>query len=75
MGMFQLLKIIGKLVPGTAGEMFGMALFTVGLVLWTLIPLYDVKNAKGQRARQATYFGLLIVVGLVVTTIWAYAAL
>jgi len=75
MGMFQMLKIIGKIVPGTAGEMVGMGIVTVAMVLWILIPFYDVKTAGGQRARFATYFGLLILAGLIVTTIWAYAAL
>jgi cytochrome b6 len=75
MGMFQMLKAIGKIVPGTAGEMFGMGLFTVGGVMWALIPLYDIKSADGRRARQATYFGLVVLLGLIVMTIWAYAAL
>lgn len=75
MGMFQMLKVIGKIIPGTAGEMFGMALFTVGMVLWALIPLYDVKTAKGKRARLSTYFGLVVLAALVISTIWGYAAL
>lgn len=74
MAPFQLLKIFGK-IPGPAGEALGMGSFTLGMILWTLIPFYDVKTELGKRGRNATYFGIGIVTILVVTTIWGYAAL
>lgn len=73
MSSFQTLKVVGQLIPGSMGEAFGMTLFTLGLVLWLLIPLYDVKTKAGQRSRKATYFGLLVLGILLVTTIWGYA--
>jgi cytochrome b6 len=75
MSAFQILKIVGKLIPGTAGEFVGMGGFTLGLVMWALIPLFDVKTPNGRRGRNATYFGLAVLGILVVTTIWGYAAL
>jgi cytochrome b6 len=75
MSSFQVLKILGGLLRGKPGEIVGMVIFNLGLVLWFLVPLYDNTSAAGRRARRATYFGLLTLAMLVITTIWAYAAL
>lgn len=75
MSQFQTLRVMGKILPGYFGEAAGMTLFTVGMVLWFLIPLYDKKTAGGERGRRATYFGILVVAILVITTTWGYLAL
>ncbi len=75
MSSFQVLKIFGALFPGTTGEVLGMILFTLGLVLWALLPLYDTSSQFGKRAKQATYFILFALFVLVTTTIWGYLAL
>jgi cytochrome b6 len=75
MSSFQVLKLFGQWFPGSAGEAVGMVLFTLGLVLWFLIPLYDGSSTTGRRARWATYFGLFALAVLAGTTIWGYAAL
>jgi cytochrome b6 len=75
MSSFQVLRAIGKIIPGVAGELFGLVFFNLGLVLWILVPLYDVKSKAGARGRKATYFGLLVLAGLVITTLWGYATL
>ncbi|MEI7732281.1 MAG: cytochrome b [Verrucomicrobiota bacterium] len=79
MSSFQILKIFGSLLPGksfgTLGEFVGMGFFNVGLVLWALVPLYDGNSKSGVRARNATYFGLAVLLVVVVTTIWGYVAL
>lgn len=74
MSQFQVLKVMGNLFPGLAGEAIGMTLFTLGLVLWALIPLYDNERKSETRGRNATYFGLFVVAVLTITTIWGYAA-
>lgn len=74
MSSFQTLKIVGNIIPGFAGEAFGMTLFTLGLVMWFLIPLYDNGTDKGRRAKNATYFGIFVIGVLLVTTIWGYVA-
>lgn len=74
MSQFQMLKIMGNLFPGALGEGLGITLFTVGLVLWLLIPFYDKDSRNGQRAKYATYFGLFVVVVLTLTTLWGYLA-
>ncbi len=73
MSQFQVLKVIGDYVPGYAGEVLGLVLFTVAGLLWTLIPLYDRKKEFQRRARTATWFGWFVVVALLVFTIWGYA--
>lgn len=72
---FQVLKIVGKIIPGTPGEIVGMGGFTLALILWLLIPLYDGTTEAGVKARNAHYFGIAVLAILVITTIWGYAAL
>ncbi|MDR3691856.1 MAG: cytochrome bc complex cytochrome b subunit [Fimbriimonas sp.] len=72
MSSFETLKIIGKLIPGTIGEAVGITIFTLGLVLWALIPFYDVRSLAGKRGRLATYFGLFCLAVLIVTTLLGY---
>jgi quinol-cytochrome oxidoreductase complex cytochrome b subunit len=75
MSQFHLLKVLGQWFPGAAGEIIGIVLFTLGLVLWFLIPLYDLGQKAWRRATYATYFGLLVLAALLITTFWGYAAL
>lgn len=75
MSSFQVLRIIGRMIPGEAGEIFGLLFFNLGLVLWALVPFYDVKTKPGQRGRRAAYFGFVVLALLIVTTIWGYATL
>ncbi len=75
MSSFQVLKLFGRWFPGSAGEGAGMVLFTLGLVLWFLIPLFDPDTRPGRRGRQATWFGFVVLGILLVTTIWGYAVL
>lgn len=75
MSQFQTLKFLGRILPGFSGEAVGMTLFTLGLVLWFLIPAYDTKAKAGQRAKKATYFGIIVLAILVGTTMWGYLAL
>lgn len=75
MSSFQVLKALGSWFPGVTGEVIGFVIFTLGLVLWTLIPFYDNTSASGKRARRATWFGLFTLAVLALTTIWGYLAL
>jgi quinol-cytochrome oxidoreductase complex cytochrome b subunit len=75
MSSFQVLKLFGQWFPGEFGEFAGLAVFTLGLILWAVVPLYDTSRKKGRRAVRATYFGLLALFILTVTTLWGYEAL
>ncbi len=72
MSPFEMLKLIGSILPGMVGEMTGILLFTLAIVLWVLIPFYDKSRESGQRARAAHYFGLLAIFALLATTILGY---
>jgi len=72
MSPFEMLKILGNALPGEAGEIAGILFFTLGIVLWLLIPFYDTRKFAGSRARAAHYFGLLAVFALLATTVIGY---
>lgn len=72
MSPFEMLKILGSFLPGETGEIAGILLFTLGIVLWVLIPFYDKNKESGQRARMAHYFGLLAIFALLATTVIGY---
>ena len=72
MSPFEMLKLLGNILPGEAGEIAGILLFTLGIGLWILIPFYDSSKESGQKARAAHYFGLLAVVLLLATTVIGY---
>lgn len=73
MGQFQLLKVLGQWFPGALGEYLGIGLFGLATVAWTLIPLYDVRTNQGKRARNATWFGLAMLLAMILMTILGYA--
>jgi cytochrome b6 len=75
MSPFEMLKLIGMVFSSKyaeMGEIAGILLFTLGIVLWILIPFYDIRKESGQRARAAHYFGLLAVFALLATTVIGY---
>lgn len=75
MSSFQMLKMLGKWFPGAAGEALGMIIFNLGLILWFLIPFYDGSRDRGRRGRIAHYFGLAVLLVLVITTAAGYQGL
>lgn len=72
MSPFYLLKALGNLLPGAAGEAAGMVIFTLGLVLWALVPFFDTSSKLGAKARAGTYFGLFVLGVLILTTAAGY---
>jgi cytochrome b6 len=72
MSPFELLKLLGNVLPGAVGEIAGMLLFSGAILLWLVIPFYDTRKAGGQRGRAAHYFGLFAIAALLVTTIIGY---
>jgi cytochrome b6 len=72
MSPFEMLKLLGNVLPGESGEIAGLLLFTLGIALWVFIPFYDIKKPSGQRARAAHYFGLIAVFALLATTVIGY---
>jgi len=75
MSQFQLLKVVGKFIPGVTGEVFGMALFGAVILFWALVPLFDARSENGKRGRTTAWTGFGILLGILILTIWGYAAL
>ncbi len=66
---FQFLKIIPAQIGPVEGELFGallMVLFCCGLVI---VPFFD-KGDSPARAKTATYYGVVLVLAIIVFTIW-----
>jgi cytochrome b6 len=72
MSPFEMLKLLGSVLPGAVGEIAGILLFTIGIALWVLIPFYDKDKYSGKRGRAAHYFGLIAIIALLVTTAIGY---
>jgi cytochrome b6 len=72
MSPFEMLKMIGVVLPGVWGEIGGILIFSVGIALWVLIPFYDNSSESGRRGRRAHYFGLFAVIALLATTVIGY---
>jgi len=75
MSQFQALKVVGRLIPGLTGEIFGMVTFTAILIFWAVIPLFDRESNGGRRARITAWVGYLLLAGMLIFTIWGYAGL
>jgi len=72
MSQFEALKLLGRVIPGTLGEFVGIAMFTLALLLWAAVPLFDTRTAQGRRGRATTFFGLLLLIALIALTIIGY---
>ncbi len=72
MFMFQTLKLIPPHVLFIEGELFGILLFSLGGLIWFFVPFLDKKSHLGIRSKFWTYFGIFLVIYMVVLTIWGY---
>lgn len=66
--MFQTLKYIPATLWVIDGEVFGILLFGVAGLLWTLVPFWDKKSERGQENRLVNYIGLFVVMFIIVLT-------
>jgi len=67
--MFQTLKYLPAEMWFIEGEVFGVLAFTVAGILWTLVPFWDRKSARGERNRLVNYLGLFAVMYIILFTI------
>jgi cytochrome b6 len=72
MFMFQTLKVIPAHVLFIEGELLGILIFVVGGLIWFLIPFLDRNPRRRMRTNFWTYFGILVVIYMIVLTIWGY---
>jgi cytochrome b6 len=74
MFMFQTLKVLPAHVLIMEGELFGIFIFTVGGLIWFLVPFLDRRAGRGERSKFFHWFGVILVVFMLVMTIWGYLA-
>ncbi len=67
--MFQALKMIPSHVFFIEGELFGILMFGIGGLLWTLVPLWDRESSQGRENRKVTYFGIFVILFIIILTI------
>jgi len=66
---FQLLKDF----KFEGGELLAIVLFTVGAIVWILVPFLDRQASREQRSPIFTILGLLVIAFLLVNTYRVYA--
>ncbi len=72
--MFQTLKYIPGKIWFLDGEVLGIGLFGLAGLLWTLIPFWDRKSARGEQNRFVNYLGLFAVLYILLFTILGWLA-
>ncbi|MBT3300207.1 MAG: cytochrome bc complex cytochrome b subunit [Candidatus Marinimicrobia bacterium] len=72
MFMFQTLKYIPAHVLFIEGELFGILLFSIGGFIWFMVPFLDKKAHEGIRTPFWTWFGILLIIYMIVFTAWGY---
>jgi quinol-cytochrome oxidoreductase complex cytochrome b subunit len=68
MFMFQTLKFIPSKLLFLDGEVFGIMMFGLAGLLWMMVPFWDRKSARGEKNRLINYFGLFVVMYIVILT-------
>lgn len=66
---FQFLKLIPAQIGPIEGEMFGILLMSLAAMGFVVAPLIDKGKSK-QAAALATAYGVVILVGFIVLTVW-----
>jgi cytochrome b6 len=67
--MFQTLKFFPAQIWVIDGEVLGVLLFGVAGLLWTLVPFWDRRSARGQRNRLITVVGFVVILYILVFTV------
>ncbi len=75
MAPFQLLKVLGGWLPGAVGELVGILIFTLGGIVWGVLPLIDRSPENRRTSQFGTWFSLATIGFVVVLTVWGYLAL
>ncbi|MEW5796323.1 MAG: cytochrome b N-terminal domain-containing protein [Candidatus Zixiibacteriota bacterium] len=71
---FQALKLLPPHVLFIEGELFGILLFTIGGLIWALVPFLDRKSQVNQRSRLYYAFGYVVLAFIIIMTFLGYVA-
>ncbi|MFH1700147.1 MAG: cytochrome b N-terminal domain-containing protein [Candidatus Zixiibacteriota bacterium] len=69
---FQALKMLPAHIWFIEGELFGIAVFGLGGIIWLLIPALDRKAAENKRSKLVVVFGIFVVLFILAMTIIGY---
>ncbi len=69
---FQALKMLPAHVWFLEGELFGIIAFSVGGLLWAMVPFLDRKSVKGKEPKLVMAFGVFVVIFILAMTIVGY---
>jgi cytochrome b6 len=69
---FQALKMLPPHVWFIEGELFGIIFFSVGGLIWALVPFLNRRGNAGQRSKYFTAFGYLVLAFIIVMTVIGY---
>ncbi len=72
--MFQTLKYIPGKLWFLDGEVLGILLFGIAGLLWTVVPFWDHKSARGEQNRFVNYLGIFAVLYIIIFTIIGWLA-
>ena len=70
--MFQVFKFLPGEILLMPGEFVGILLFGIGILLWAIVPVWDKKTAKGEKNTILTYFGIFVIIFIIVFTILGF---
>ena len=73
MFMFQTLKMLPAHIGPIEGELFGLAVFNLGALVWLLLPLWDKTAESGSGSRMINWLGIIIISFILVMTAIGYA--
>jgi len=69
---FQALKMLPAHVLFMEGELFGIIFFSLGGLIWMLIPFLDRASQENKRSKLVVWFGIFVVLFIVAMTIIGY---
>ena len=69
---FQALKMLPPHVLFIEGELFGILVFTVGGIIWALVPFFDRKSIRNQKSNFYIAFGYFVLAFIIGMTILGY---
>ena len=70
--MFQVFKFLPGEILFLPGEFVGIVLFGIGILLWAIVPVWDRKTSKGDKNTILTYFGIFVIIFIIVFTILGF---
>jgi cytochrome b6 len=69
---FQALKMLPAHILFIEGELFGIIVFSIGGLVWTLVPFLDKKANRNMKSKFYIAFGYFVLVFIIVMTVLGY---